>query len=198
MRDPVDAIEWVHARELDPNHWNPNVVFTKEMQLLERSIIERGWVFPIVCNVNNIIIDGFHRWNLALSSKTLLQRYAEEVPVTKLDIPNDEAMIMTVQMNRAKGTHVAVRMSNLVQRLAVEYGKSIDDIAKDIGGTREEVRLLVAGDVFVARDLGNYKYSRAWIPAEVSKTERDAMLARGETSIKPERDDTDSPAEWRE
>jgi ParB-like chromosome segregation protein Spo0J len=66
--DPIDNIKWVAAETLDPNNYNPNVVHTPELRLLEKSIVSNGWIQPILVNPDGIIIDGYHRWRLALEA----------------------------------------------------------------------------------------------------------------------------------
>jgi ParB-like chromosome segregation protein Spo0J len=170
--DPVDKVEWVEAKTLQGNNWNPNVVFNQELRLLERSILRTGWVQPILVSVAGTIIDGFHRWRLALESQPLLEKYAGKVPVCRLDVSEDVAMLLTVRMNRAKGTHVAVRMSGLVRQLVDDHGYTLEEIAREIGGTVDEAKLLYEDSIFKARNLSAYRYSKAWVPAEgrITKT----------------------------
>jgi ParB-like chromosome segregation protein Spo0J len=164
--DPVDAIVWMDASSLSGNLYNPNVVHAPELRLLETSILEIGWIQPILVSRDSIIIDGYHRWRLALESKALQARYGGRVPCAVLDLDEAHAMLLTVRINRAKGTHVAVRMSELVQSV-VDAGLDRDEVARQIGATRAEVDLLYQDDVFKARDIPNRKYGRAWIPIEV-------------------------------
>ena len=190
MADPINNVEWVSARKIRPNHWNPNVVFSPEMKLLEHSILTSGWVFPIVINTNMLLIDGYHRYILSLESEAIKREYFEEVPVVMLDIPDEEAMMMTVRMNRAKGTHRAFRMSELVQELVDDFGLEYERIAEGIGARVEEVDLLYKGGVFKKRDLDHWNYSKAWIPISVDSPEdvdemsfeRDEGVAKDETS----------------
>ena len=61
MLDPINNIQWILASDLNGNDYNPNVVFTPELKLLERSLLKTGWVQPILISKDKIIIDGFHR-----------------------------------------------------------------------------------------------------------------------------------------
>ncbi len=167
--DPIATIEWRTAEDLHANAWNPNVVFTMELRLLERSILMTGWVQPVLITKDGTIIDGFHRWMLSRESAQLKERYKGKVPCAVLDVSPAEAMLLTVRMNRAKGTHVAVRMSELVKKLVDEHGYDAQMIAAEIGATRDEVDLLYQDSIFEARNLKDYRYSRAWEPAEVKK-----------------------------
>lgn len=166
MRDPLDSIKWMSAADLKPNFWNPNAVFGPELKLLKDLILRYGWIQPILVSRDNIIIDGFHRWQLTLKDKDLLARYAGLVPCAILDMGEIDAMILTVTINRAKGTAVAVRMSHLVQRLIDEHGMDRADLAKRIGGTRQEVDVLYEDSVWKTLKLDEHQYSKAWVPYE--------------------------------
>ena len=80
------------------------------------------------------------------------------------DIPRDQAMILTVRMNRAKGSHVAVRMSNMVKELVDKYNWEHAELAKEFGAPKKEIDLLYQDGVFKFRNIKNYKYSKAWYP----------------------------------
>jgi hypothetical protein len=71
---------------------------------------------------------------------------------------------LTIRINRAKGTHVAVEMSAIVRELIAEHGVSREMIAAEIGGTKDEVELLAQEGVFAAKDIKNWAYSKAWYP----------------------------------
>ena len=195
MKHPIDDIKWIEASDLKTNAWNPNVVFTPEMELLESSILDIGWAFPILTNKDNIIIDGHHRWWIALNSDKIREAFGSEVPCSQLDVDIAEAMITTVRMNRAKGSHIAIRMSSLVISLHDEHGKTVEEIAEGIGAPKEEVELLLKSHVFKTRDLDNYEYSKAWVPVDISTEEREKMVKEGLTAdeILTERDSDEAP-----
>lgn len=167
MTDPINNIVWLDAASLKANHYNPNVVMNVELRLLERSIMQTGWIQPILVNTNRIIIDGFHRWSLSKISESLKERYNGQVPCAVLDIPDWKAMVLTVRINRAKGSHVAFKMSALVKELVEKHKVEPEQIAIEMGATDDEVNLLLQENVFKQRDIQNYKYSKAWKPVEV-------------------------------
>lgn len=161
-------IDWRDAKTLDGNSWNPNCVFMPELRLLERSILLQGWLQPILINPRGIVIDGFHRWRLSLDSERIREKFAGKVPCVVMDVDDGHAMLLTVRMNRAKGTHVAMRMASLVRRLLDEFHFTPEQIAVELGATADEVALLSQENVFKARDLKNYAYSKAWYPIETT------------------------------
>lgn len=172
MSDPIDDIQWINVEKLKPNHWNPNVVFNAELDLLKQSILKTGWIQPILVSRDNIIIDGFHRSELA-KDPDLMREYGGLVPCAVLDLDEAEAMLMTVRINRAKGTHVAVRMSDLVNSLIDDFSYTEEYIAESIGATKSEVKLLRAGTLLKSLDLKNYKYSKAWVPIETTHEDKE-------------------------
>ena len=166
MPDPIDNVEWLTVDDLHANAYNPNIVFTAELQLHERSILAIGWTQPILVTPAREIVDGYHRWCLARDSKPMRQRWGGFVPCATIDLSPAEGMMTTIRMNRAKGTHVAVRMAELVQALVDDHGLAPEEVGAGIGATRDEVDLLYQGGVFKARKLDGARYSNAWVPAE--------------------------------
>jgi hypothetical protein len=169
-KEPVENIQWIDCDSLKANHYNPNRVMNAEMNLIERSILRTGWIQPILVNKNLTIIDGFHRWTLSRLSTQLRDKYHGKVPCAVLDVSDAEAMVITVRINRAKGTHLAFRMSDYIKELIKTHKIPIDDLAKDIGATIEEVELLMKSDVFEHKNIENWTYSEAWFPAESGRT----------------------------
>lgn len=168
--EPVENIQWIPVDELKANHYNPNRVMNAEMNLIEKSILKTGWIQPILVNKNKIIIDGFHRWTLSRLSTQLRDIYHGKVPCCVLNVSDAEAMIITVRINRAKGTHLAFRMADYVKEIVQKHKVPIDQLARDIGATLDEVQLLMQNDVFAVRDVENWTYSEAWVPAESGRT----------------------------
>jgi ParB-like chromosome segregation protein Spo0J len=165
-KEPVSNIEWRDATTLTANAWNPNVVFNQELRLLERSILQCGWIQPIIINPDGLVIDGFHRWRLSMDSQSIRARYAGKVPCVVMPLSVPQAMMLTVRINRAKGSHVAVRMSELVKALIDEHKCDPQEIAQNIGATLDEISLLYQDGVFAAKNIKDYRYSKAWYPKE--------------------------------
>lgn len=155
----------VPIEKVQANNYNPNNVSEDNMQLLERSIMDNGFCFPVVTIYDDIldkyvIIDGFHRY-------TIFKDYlgAEEIPVVVLKHDMRQRMAATVQFNRARGVHQVELMGDLVQAL-VEQGAQDEEIAKHLGMDVEEVYRLkqVTG---IAALFKNQTYSRSWKMMEV-------------------------------
>lgn len=190
--EPVENIQWIHCDELKANHYNPNRVMNAEMNLIEKSILKTGWIQPILVNKNHIIIDGFHRWTLSRLSTQLRDIYYGKVPCAVLDVSDAEAMIITVRINRAKGTHLAFRMADYVKEIVQKHKVPIDQLARDIGATMDEVQLLMTSDIFEEKDVQNWAYSEAWIPAESGRTRLPTLfdLVEGKEVIENKEDAT--------
>ena len=169
MDDPISRIEWRLAATLKANLYNPNVVHGPEMKLLERSILLTGWVQPVLVTTDGTIIDGFHRCMLARQSPALLEAYSGRVPCAVIDVDLPRAMILTIRMNRAKGTHVALRMSEIVHKLVNEHDLAPEEVAVEIGATMAEVTLLLQDGIFKAKNIAQHVYSKAWYPIETTR-----------------------------
>lgn len=159
---------------LAANSWNPNRVHKAELKLLEFSLLSTGWIQPILISNEDIdedgaqhagwVIDGFHRWRLSQDSDKVKERYNYLVPCARLNVGRAEAMAITVRINRAKGTHVAINMAALVKELAHVHGWTIQRIGKEIGAGKDEVELLLRDGVFAAKGIQDWAYSNAWYP----------------------------------
>jgi ParB-like chromosome segregation protein Spo0J len=164
IKHPIDKIEWVDYKKLKANDYNPNIVFDKELHLLEYSIIKQGWIQPILATENFVIIDGFHRYFLMDKSKEMRELSDGKVPVVRLSLSESERMLLTIRINRAKGSHIAIKLHDIIKRLVTDYNISIEDIMREMGATRDEVEVLLIDNVFKALDIEHHQYSKAWIP----------------------------------
>lgn len=162
---PISRVQWIDVEQLQANDYNPNVVFSKEMELLKFSLLRSGWIQPILVTQNNVIIDGFHRATLAKADKKVHELTNGKVPVVVMNLSEPERMLLTIRINRAKGSHIAVKMSDIIHKLVNEYGMPIKDICSGIGATKDEVELLLLDNVFKKHNVDkDSKYSKAWVP----------------------------------
>lgn len=157
--NPIDNIQWIDPNELEANTYNPNMVYPQELKLLEFSIQNQGWVQPILVNQNKEIIDGFHRWLIAKKNGWL-------VPIAILNLTEPERKLLTIRINRAKGSHIAFKMSDIIKSLVNEHGMPVKQIAKEIGATKDEIELLLMDNVFKKLRIEEHEYSKAWYPAK--------------------------------
>lgn len=161
---PISSIEWVDVDRLTANDYNPNVVFTKEMQLLKCSLLKSGWIQPILITQEYVIIDGFHRSTLAKADDEVRAMTGGKVPVVVMHLSEAERMLLTIRINRAKGSHIAIKMSEIMHSLIEQHGLTVKEICEGIGTTKDEVELLMMDNVFKALKISEHKYSKAWYP----------------------------------
>jgi len=177
-KQPVSNIVWIHREELCPNLYNPNVVAPAEMDLLRESILSEGWLFPIlvfaksiqIANITNnealdkhTILDGFHRYTLS-GEKAIYALTGGYVPAIVMNPKNPLAV--TVRMNRAKGTHTVLKMSEIIE-YEVKSGKPVEDIMQEFGMEFEEVRRLANSVGIPSGDIiSKANWSQEWIPGK--------------------------------
>lgn len=162
---PISNVEWINASELSANDYNPNVVYNHEMKLLKFSLLKQGWIQPILVTQDYEIIDGFHRATLAKTDKDVKAMTKQLVPVVVMNLSEPDRMLLTIRINRAKGSHIAVRMSDVIKSLVNDYGMKVEAICKEIGATKDEVELLLMDNVFKQKGIDeSTKYSNAWVP----------------------------------
>ena len=177
---PANNVYWIHNTQIQKNTWNPNRVAPPEMDLLKHSILRNGWLFPILlikstndevrtvgnsniiaANQQFVIIDGFHRYTASQSPEiyALTNGY---VPCVFL--PPADVLMVTVHMNRAKGEHGVIQMSNIVKML-IQAGKSVQDIMQGMGMDEQEV-LRLANQQGITKDqiFDQQKFSSSWSP----------------------------------
>ena len=178
---PLREIQFVDRDTVKPNDYNPNKVLEKNLNLLMQSILTNGFCFPIVVRPDFTIIDGFHRWLVSgreplktrkaircrvfpFLLKTMLGNKIPIVVVAHKDESQD--MYGTVTFNRARGTHLLEPMENIVKTL-LEKGKSVDEISKEIGMSKEEIFRLSKIDreefLKLITQRGTQRFSKAQI-----------------------------------
>lgn len=162
-------IEQVKTVNIRPADWSTTHILTPDLKLLVKSIQDFGWLSPIVVRTeDSTIIDGFTRWQVATTDKTVLARDKGQVPVQWVDCSETTAKIMHVRLNRARGM-IAVRyLSELVKDLVETSGLSDDQLSSALGMTSEEFNVLAEPSLIKLRKLSEHVYSNAWVPIEVA------------------------------
>ena len=69
--DPINQVQWRLASSLHANSCNPNVVFTPELKLLERSILKCGWIQPIIVATSRNTISATCRPTRRVNARTV-------------------------------------------------------------------------------------------------------------------------------
>jgi ParB/Sulfiredoxin domain len=174
-KQPVSNVQWVDRKDLRGNQYNPNHVFPPELQLLKTSILLDGWMQPIIARSDGEIVDGFHRW-LISEDLEIFDMTDGTIPIVQFPrtIPIAEQMMSTIRMNRARGSHAALRMADMVVALIDQYKVPVERIMAHLMMEMEEVsRLYDHGDMRKRGASG--EFNKAWRPGEKKKVGYDRM-----------------------
>lgn len=151
---------------LKPASWRANYVLKPDLALLRTSMIDAGWLGPIVVRAeDSSIIDGFHRWLVAQDPK-FVKKYGSEVPCVFVDVDEIDAMVLHVRMNRARGQIVAKLFSNLIRSINRSGKYDLGELSLALMMTHEELQLMLDGSLIKKRNIKEHVYSKAWIPVE--------------------------------
>lgn len=164
--EPVDCVMWVKSGSIEANAYNPNIIAPAERKLLVQSLECDGFTQPVVVsesNDKNIVVDGFHRYQVAMSVTSIRERLKGYVPVSVMRSDRQgvkERMSATVRHNRARGKHQIVSMSDIVRDLS-RMGWSDEEIGEELGMDKDEVLRLkqITG---LAELFEHETFSEAW------------------------------------
>lgn len=165
MKQPISNVIWIKVEELKANDYNPNHVLHQEMQLLAHSILHNGWLQPIIINTDKTIVDGYHRATLLKTNQKLYNLTDGLIPCVTVNLSDAECKLLTIRINRAKGTHTAYKMHDVIKELHYDYNIPVNVLAKEIGANKEEIELLICDNIFQKEKFTeDTLYSQAWIP----------------------------------
>jgi len=162
MSQPLDKVIWIDRSKLQPNDYNPNKVYPKELKLLQTSILETGWTQPIVVDENYVIIDGFHRFTVSGTPEVSKMTNGKVPIVVVKNIDPKHRRMATIRHNRARGTHGVLEMSKIVRFLS-ESGVTVEELCYRLGMEPEEVERLATRDGMPVEMLKNVKgFRKSW------------------------------------
>jgi ParB-like chromosome segregation protein Spo0J len=156
---PCLDVKMVPYEQVVANNYNPNAVPRDKMLLLQQSIIDNGFCFPIVTiwdseSEKYVIIDGFHRYTVLGWLEQI------EIPIIVLEHDISKRMTATVQFNKSRGVH-QIDLDSEIIRLLIQQGMSEDDICDHLKIDPETVhrykQLTGIADLFK-----NQVYSNSW------------------------------------
>jgi ParB-like chromosome segregation protein Spo0J len=154
---------------LKPADWRTTYLLKPDFNLLRESMMDYGWAQPIVVQEKtSTIIDGFHRWAIAQEDK-FIKVHGDQVPVYFKDIDDIDSMIMHIRLNRARGSILAKKMSDIIIDICVTGKYDTEELLTLLGLTDDELDLMLAPNLIKHRKVPEHKYSRAWIPIEAPK-----------------------------
>lgn len=173
-------IHLVPNNSIKPSDWSANYVLKPERNLLRLSMLESGWLQPLVVRRETMtIIDGFHRWQLAQTEDKFIKKHGDLVPVVFKDVDEIEAMVLHIRLNRSRGDLSAFLVSKIIKRI-IDSGKyEEEDLSNIFLMNDDEIDLMLSHGLLKRKNLAKYEYSRAWVPIEVPKaTEIAPVLER--------------------
>tara|TARA_B100001094_G_scaffold313877_1_gene352135 strand:+ start:649 stop:1260 length:612 start_codon:yes stop_codon:yes gene_type:complete len=127
-------IEQLDIDSLKPASYNPRNIDAEEMESLQRSLKQFGFVDPaIIRKKDNMIIGGHQRVEAA-------KRLGwETVPVIIMDVSANDAKLLNVALNKISGDWDDVKLANLLKEL--KYDSSVDELLT--GFSEEELDTLL-------------------------------------------------------
>lgn len=160
-KSPVYNVIAVPIEKVVANSYNPNIVASPEMKLLELSIWEDGYTMPCVCYYlqeedKYEIVDGFHRYMIMKTSQRIYEREGGMLPITVINKDSSERMASTIRHNRARGSHSVELMSRIVTELT-KSGMSDTWIMRNIGMSKDELlrlkQIMGLAELFANREF---------------------------------------------
>lgn len=175
-------VTYVQPINIRPAEWSTTHILTPDIKLLYRSLLNYGWLSPIVVRKEDMcIIDGHSRWAVATENSDVL--VDGQIPVTIVDCDVANAIIMHIRLNRGRGNIVAKRLANAIERLVgLGYTDEVQ-LRTALMMTGDEYEVLSEPRLLKNKKFVSHEYSRAWVPIEVSAA--DAGSAAGMSFERP-------------
>ena len=129
------AVVEIGVEQLTPNPWNPNRMSEAMRRKLKAYLQREGFVEPLVVRPlggSYQILGGFHRWEIA---KELNYR---AVPCIVVDLDDQRAKILSVNLNEMKGQSLPTLLANLVHDLSKEL--VLEDLEKQLPYSLDELK----------------------------------------------------------
>lgn len=163
-------IEMIKSEDLTEAPWRSTYVLKPDQKVLAGSLMDYGWLSPIIAqSKTGLIIDGHERWLIAREDKKISRRDKGRVPVTWVDCDDIEAMIMHIRINRGRGNVQAKKLSGVFKKITRSGKYDKQELKKLFTMSTDEMDLLYDGGLIKTRKLDEHVYSRAWVPIEAPK-----------------------------
>ena len=147
--------------------WRATYCLKPDQRVLVQSLMESGWLLPLVATPGGLLVDGHYRWQLAQENKRLAKVLGDHVPVHVVDVDEIDAMVMHLRLNLGRGRIVGHKASQVV-RLVLRSGKYDEqDLQQQLRLNDDEWDLLTDGNLLKKRNVAEHRYSPAWVPVEV-------------------------------
>lgn len=163
----------VKLQELIAAPWRATYTLKPDTRVLTESLVEYGWIQPLVVRVSdNMIIDGHYRWMLAIENSKVRKSVGSKVPVVYVDLDDAESMIMHIRLNLGRGRVLGERMSRCVRQILRSGKYTENELRSVLKLTREEMDLMSDGTLLKKRNISEYEYSPAWVPVEIAEGQK--------------------------
>lgn len=160
---PVACPQLVPVDDVRGNDYNPNKVAPPEMRLLKLSIRKDGFTMPVVVAQDGkgyVVVDGFHRRQVAKMDAQIRKSLGGYLPVVRLDKSIEDRITSTVRHNMARGTHQVELTARLVTLLR-KHSWTNEKIGKELGMDPDEV-LRLKQMQGLAEAFADREFSQAW------------------------------------
>lgn len=157
---PVMDVQLLPMEKVVPNDYNPNKMQFKILKLLKTSIIEDGFLFPILVIYDKekdmyVIVDGFHR------HKAMQQLKQSHIPAVILKRDISERRVMTVRMNKTRGVHQLEGDKENFQNLLEEGKFSLPELSQKMALEAEEI-VIYKKKGSIIEEYKEHDFSNAW------------------------------------
>lgn len=122
----------VKIDDIQPNRWNPNAMTDRHFSLLQDSIKSFGFIEAVVTLPDGTIINGEHRW------RAMKEIGEKEIEVKVLDIDEDTAKLLTINLNTLHGTHDLEKQGAILNSLETSIGR--DNLLDQLALSESEAR----------------------------------------------------------
>ena len=163
MPHPVVCPQLVPVDDVRGNDYNPNQVAPPEMRLLKLSLRKDGFTMPVVVAGDEkgyVVVDGFHRRQVAKNDAQVRESLGGYLPVVGLDKGIEDRITSTVRHNMARGTHQVELTAKLVTLLR-KHDWTNERIGKELGMDPDEV-LRLKQMQGLAEAFADREFSQAW------------------------------------
>lgn len=167
--------------DLNPADWRATYVLRPEISILAQSLHTYGWIAPLIIRQGTQeIIDGYHRWLVVKTDKTLAKKLGREIPCVTVKCDASQAMMMHLQLNRGRGLVLGEGTSAIVRELFKSKRWTKEQMRQMLAMSKDEMDLMLDATLIKHLNIPNHSYSKAWVPIEApaSVTEMAGYIER--------------------
>jgi len=117
----IAELIWLMPEDIRPNPWNPNVIPADLLARARESLLQYGWLAPVVVRLVNggyELVDGEHRWQIAK------EEHLGPIPAYLVDLTDAAAKKATIILNdlhgQARPDKLAALLRDLIDTTSLE------------------------------------------------------------------------------